>query len=60
MSKIYASLPILVNGKHHDLGDEIRTDRDDAAALLRLGRAHDEETEKARRAAVKPAPKPAA
>lgn len=60
MSKIYASAPILVNGEHHDIGAEIRTDRDDAAALLRLGRAHDEKTEQARRAAAKAAEKPAA
>lgn len=36
---IYAKEAILVDGKHHDIGDEIDTDKETAAMLLRLRRA---------------------
>lgn len=36
---IYAKEAILVDGKHHDIGDEIKTDKDTADMLLRLRRA---------------------
>jgi hypothetical protein len=61
---IFATAAILVGGVHHDIGDEIETDKGDAAALVRMGRADDDaaKAKKARdgRAAAGKAAAPAA
>jgi hypothetical protein len=46
---IFATAAILVGGVHHDIGDEIDTDKDDAAALVRMGRV-DHDAAKAKKA----------
>lgn len=65
VKKYFAATAILVGGAHHDAGDEVKTNKDEAEALVRLGRVHnDEEKAKAARdaraAAAKAAEKPAA
>jgi hypothetical protein len=39
MAKLIATAAILVKGVHHDEGAEIKTDKDTADSLVRMGRA---------------------
>jgi len=45
VKKYYAATAILVGGEHHDAGDEVTEyrDKEDAEALVRMGRCHNDD-----------------